>query len=592
MEQQRHSSVKVFNGGMNNVLFSNMIASNEAQYLQNNDLQKGLLFGKKEPINYLHINKPYIFQFSDILFRYSAYRSNVLFDNKYYWADKANTRKVLPNGEEINLGIKAPIRQLKVKQKGIGNHKGKLRYTYTFYDNRHGIESSPAPLSEEINAEGVNIHLSHFQLPPTDNITHYRVYRIGGYLTQFSLIKELPITEHSMIDNYDDAHIDGRELLTLRSGVPPYGLENLIEYGGRLYGSVGSKLYYSAIGMPDNWYIFDFIPFSDIIVGIAKTQSGLIVIGDNWATALIGSDPTNFKLRTLSNSIGCVGKESIGLIKGDAIWLSNKGIVISNGYDIKLLTNDRVYINSSLSPLDSLIVNEKYYLILGEPFKPNHDLYPNDYLFPNTMPYTNTSIMEIDFTKGRGYALQYIELENTKTYRSLSNINGFVSIISQGIDSDFDKFRVSSFIDTDTIYVETLFTPEDDLYPSNTLYPKNVLSFEYKDNFSLLEGVYLSPAFDEGFPTILKEYEKVRIQYKGDIKVFIWITNTYPEKPYNFREMGEPIISDKASSYDKEDTLEIGIPNNYDKGYSICFGIIFKGYVKGIEWNYQIRNNN
>ena len=597
MQNLRVSEIIEFSGGINTVVAPYLIAPNEATHLANSDVRRGALWSRRSPLFKQDMGYPYFYEFQGTVYQFPVNRYSTEFDRKWYWANGFQTRKVLPDGTELPLGLDAPTRMLSAVAEDAGPHHGDYKYTYTYYDNDHGVESAPAPLTRYINANENNIRLYDFEPPVEPSVTHYRLYRIGGYYPFFALVAEIPVTDVEYTDKLDDTQIDGRELQTLRNGKPPFGLKFLTEYNGRMYGGVGNKLYFSALGNPDSWYIFDWIPMQDTITGIAKAPGGLLVMGKTWTAALKGNQPTDFRLKNLSNVIGCKNHFSISYIEGNAIWISDRGLVSSNGYNVELLTRDKVEEVSGLLPTGACSVNDVYYMSFRPELYPKYTLFPGDDLYPagtSGVSGVDQGILIMDFKRGRGYSYQVLDIPNITMVglldgnvgliHGLANEAGFPVCDNDGFPNCFHTLSCSgyelAYLDKHKEYQVTWFSPLHDLYPHNFLYPMDVIGFGWEFINNSLPLSYISPMFVENSPTTLKEYDKVRITFRGVFNVQVVFDND--------RVVVDTMIASLNEKHN--DFAIIGIPNADDKSYSIKFIISGLGVIRGIQWTWQSRS--
>jgi len=577
MRGLQYDEILDFSGGMHTVKAPHLISKNECVYIQNCDIRDSELKSMNEPLPLIDMELPYFYEFKSKLYQYGDWRSNVLWDNTWYWSDGASIGKVLPDGTELELGINSPVVAPDLDTSRDGRLQGTYKYCYTYYDNNHGIESAPSPLTEYVEVDMKKITINNFSDPLEDNVTHYRIYRIGGLLPYFALVDEIPISQKEYIDFKDDTQIDGRELQTLRCNKPPFGIYYLTEYNGRLFGAEGSKLYFSAKGNPDSWYVYDWLPFPDVITGIAKTPGGLLVMGRHWTYSLMGNDPRSFTLNSVSNIIGCKHCNSIAYINDKAVWLSDKGIAVSNGFSIELITQAKIEQVSDFDPLGAFSTNDRYFLAIRSALVPKETLYPSESLFPLTskgVSDVEQGVIMIDFKRGNGYSYQVYAYP---TIAYISNFRGEVAI-SMSRDEEPHKDYVLAFMFENKAYREIYFTPSNYLYPSETLYPRNLLSYGDVSSDKPMLVKYISPVFDQGSESTLKEYDKVRVVANGDFTIEIIFNNNVVVNTYTI-----------SSDIFKQHIL--GIPNIFDKSNYIRFKIEGYGTIKSIQWSYVIRDN-
>ncbi len=584
-----------FTGGINTVTAPYLIAKNEATALVNVDIRRGGLVSASSLLKYQDLSHKYWFQFIGKVYQYDALRSNVIWNNTWYWADGAKTGKKLPNEYDMSLGIDTPTQVPKLTEETTiseGHLTGTLRYCYTFYDSVHGVESAPSPLSAYMTVENSAIKIDNLEAVPT-NADSYRLYRIGGYLPYFQLVAE--ITSDTYIDNLDETEIDGRKLQTIRNGPPPSGINYFTELGGRLYGATGNRLYYSALGNPDSWYVYDYILFKDTIFGIAKTPAGLLVMGNTWTAVLEGNQPNNFRLRMLSEELGCKGHSSIAYIGNYAIWLSGHGIVRSNGFSIELITKNKIEKVSDIDPISAATLNSVYYLAYAPGLYPSNTLYPSDELYPQRVrgtSYIDQGVIQVDFKRGRGFSYHIRDIFDIAY---LGIVNGEVMVTwgdadihafecdHTGFESCDSFLRCSgyelAYLDKRDIVVDQMLTPSNDLWPSNRLFPTTYINTDVELISKSAPLFYISPILIDGSYNTLKEYDKVRVIFRGIFNVQVLFDNN--------RVIQERVIVSLGE--DMNDCTILGIPNSDNKACSIRFIISGVGVIHSIQYSFKYR---
>ena len=595
MQSLRPSEIALFTGGVDTVEADYMLHSSESISLVNVDIREGTLRSRPTPLYLEGVSYPYFYEFNGIVHSFPSYRYNVIWDNKWYWTDGAHTGKVLPNGAEKPLGLPTPAKALTITADGDGPHTGLFKYTYTFYDTETGTESAPAPLPGYLEAVNKRIKLEGFEDCPI-GADAYRIYRIGGFLPGFFSVKQIPGTSFDFLDDIDDLSIEGSELQTMRNGPPPSGISYFTELNGRMYGAAGNKLYYSALGNPDSWYIYNWILMPSNVRGIAKTPGGLLIMGDDWTKLLRGTQPENFVLKEVSNAVGCVDGSSIAYIGDQAIWLAKEGLITSNGYALNQLTANKVEEMKGLQPVSATTLDQVYYLLFKPYLMPSETLYPSDDLIPQGVQGTtgiDRGIVMVDFKRGRGYSLSYILFDNM---HSIGLHRGeLMAVIGSGDDEAFPECDTVGFPDClefmecssytlnylDRLKRRTIryFTPRNDLYPFDLLYPTTVIGDYWWLLSTAAQLTYISPLFIDGTRATLKEYDKVRIVFKGVFRVRILFDNDRVVQDVNILSIDESTT----------DFVLIGIPNTDDKANSIRFIIEGIGAVESVQYTYKFR---
>ena len=572
MTPLRVSELNAFSGGMNNVTAPYLIAPDESTLLINVDVRRGAMWSVPRIVKHSDVQFPYFFQFDAEIYQYEDWRANVIWDNKWYWTDGLKTGKVLADGTELPLGIDTPLTKPLGVVEGVvgdGPHAGDFKYAYTFYNNDTGTESAPSPLTNYIKPDEQNITMSNFEaLPP--EATHYRIYRIGGYLPYFMLVDMILPAALPYTDSIDDTQIDGRQLQTLRNGPPPPGLHYFTEMNGRMYGAVGNILYFSALGNPDSWYIYDIIPCKDSIRGIAKVPGGLLILGYTWCNILKGNDPTNFVLKVVSDKVGIIDAASLSYVDQVAIWLSNHGIVMSDGYTVKQLTADKVENLEGIYPIGAITMNNVYYMAFKPFLFPEDSLFPSNGLYPDSPQGTgglSEGVIVIDFKRGNGYSYKLLDYPNVMY---LDTLDGEIGVITGTPDQHALDCDGSGFPDCDAFMLcgsyELGYVGKYDIDLITELHRWATLD-------------YISPLLVDGSTTTLKEYDKVRISYKGKFTITIMFDN---DRVLAVREL------DFTEGFQFEDVI-IGIPNSDNTANSIRFRVTGVGVIKGIQYSWKPR---
>ena len=566
-----------FTGGMHTVKAPHMIAQSECRAMINVDIRQGSLLSIPQPRNLEQGLASHFIQFNGSLYYYDDFRSNAILNNNLYWANGVDSGKIMWDGRELSLGIPTPSHECDITATnvGAGEHTGDFKYTYTFYDTSTGAESAPAPLPPYLTVDGDDIIVSGMEALPTE-ADRYRIYRIGGYLPRFTMVAEIENTETPYTDKLDDTEIDGRLMYTLRSGAPIAGVDNFVELGGRLYGSVGSKVYFSALGNPDAWYASDFFTMPTDITGMAKSPAGLLVMGKAFIYLLVGNQPSNFQLKVISSILGCESKKSIAYLGENAIWLGEDGIYTSNGYNIINLTGNKIKDIADIMPTSAMVVNEVYYLHYKPQLTPSEELFPSDTLYPAGALGVNEiedGIITIDFKRGNGYSYEILD---------------FQGLASIGV-KDGNPHCITSI--ANVIFLSCEDPIECDEYLQCSQYDLNLLGDRHYDDFAKLN--YVSPQFIDGSFSTLKQYEKVRINGIGKFNIKVIFSNgeIAVESDVNIRadESIEELLTGEEISFDRDSVFIIGIPNNNNNSYSIGFIIEGVGIIKSIQYSWKPR---
>jgi len=343
----------------------------------------------------------------------------------------------------------------------------KLKYipeiAFTYYNSLTGVESIPTFDASVYNQTTNTISWSFIASAPAE-ATELRIYHRGYATGTFSLIASVATTATSYIMPLTaDIPVDGKVLDSYSNTVSPTNLRYLAVAYARLFAAKDTKLYFSEIADFGYWPANNFLEMDDTITGIAAVYSGLIVMTQFRIYIVTGTTEANFAITQISGTIGCVSHYSIAYLDGSAIWLSNEGLMISNGGRIE---------NFSYSKLGDM-----QEFRVGDTFQPSFGLtYRNKYYlaFANTDGYGANAILVVDKTEGISFSVL-------------------------------------------TSYGESLALAEGGLY--------SVLGTELFKAFNgtakALE--YKSGALVDGSITIVKLYNSVYVSYSGDITIEFFI---------------------------------------------------------------------
>lgn len=235
------------------------------------------------------------------------------------------------------------------------------QYCYTFYNIDDGTESAPSPVSEELSILTNSVYISDLKTT-LESATHIRIYRLGGDLSNFTLVDELALGTETYTDTKPDIDIADSELLTTQGlRKPPEDMNYLTEYSSTLFGAVDNTLWFSDSGLVDKWSKYNYIDFPDTITGLGATQNGLLVFSKNQTHIIIGTTIDNFAKILMHNSQGCVAHLTIQYVNNVLIWQSLDGICVSNGSSIELISETKLG-KLDLSPIASAVYDTEYYL--------------------------------------------------------------------------------------------------------------------------------------------------------------------------------------------------------------------------------------
>ena len=237
---------------------------------------------------------------------------------------------------------------------------GTYQYVLTYYNSADGSESAPSPLTGEQTIGRGYVELIELASSADPQVDKKRLYRIGGTLTDFTLVAELARTTTTYIDKLSDTEIDGRILDSVHNSEAPVGLAYLVESYGIFFGAIGDSLYYSRKGYPNAWPEANYIDFEAVITGIGSVANGIIVFTRYKSWVITGTSTTTFVRYPLGGDQGCVSHQSIQQLKGSIIWMSTDGVCTTSGSEALVLSKDKLG-KQSLEIENAVVYDEVYY---------------------------------------------------------------------------------------------------------------------------------------------------------------------------------------------------------------------------------------
>lgn len=247
----------------------------------------------------------------------------------------------------------------------FGPLSGTYTYVYTYYNSLIGVESAPSPVSAEAQVDAGKIQLTGLQRSTDPQVDKKIIYRVGGQLAKFTEVARIANTELAYLDQTKDVDLAGDILESTNYFPPAAGLQYLTEAYAMLFGTVGSKLYYTPIGLPNAWPGDYFIECVETITGIGVAANGLFVFTKTGTIIVSGTGPTSLAKSPLSKTQGCISHYSIVSQDGVVYWASTDGICASSGGRPQVITRPKLG-KARLKPVQAVTIDEVYYLLQDE----------------------------------------------------------------------------------------------------------------------------------------------------------------------------------------------------------------------------------
>ncbi len=341
-------------------------------------------------------------------------------------------------------------------------------YTYTMaYVNDTGSQSDLMASSQSIDVDmgavKVEIPQSVIDGIPTDGeLILFRTMGMGGqYYEVIRWDATTAVTEY--IDNTHDIDL-GLPPTNWGGNPPPDGLQYLIEHRGRLYGTVGNRVYFSEYGDPHNWPTINYLVVPETVTGLASSGNGIIVFAGGRIDVILGLDIDNYQLRPVSGSVGCEYYKTIQSTSKGVIFMGEGAIYSTDGTSVINLSEDKVGRSlKALRDIDFRDITSSVY---------SNDLY---------MIATEDTMIVMDLIRGiKFYSITDNSFDG-QGYTSINENNGNIYGHKGGVTYSLNKSNLPA-----------------------------LLEFKSGDIIS-------------GTVTNLKEYDKTRIVYQGSFEVWVYL---------------------------------------------------------------------
>lgn len=351
-----------FENGLNTREAEELIHSTECVIANNVSLDSGQLVSAKGPGDAYTSYETAAFFASQIdkLLPNGNIRDYLEYQSKVYYTDGATAKKIIAD-VTYDLGIEqpsaAPVTTLNTSD---GKLTGTLQYVYTYYNVTDGTESQPSPISPELVADKSSVSLT--LVPSTDpQVSHIKIYRIGGSFTKFIEVKEVANIQGTQTDNLIDSKVFGKNLSSKTNGKPIVGLRYLVQSRQTFFAAKDAKLYFTRdIGNPNYWPETSYIDFKENITGLAVVNQGLLVFTKHETHIVIGSNSSTFVTHLISRTQGCLSNASIVNSSSSVIFISNDGICVTSGSSITVLTKHKLG-KQLFEVTSAVLLDEVYY---------------------------------------------------------------------------------------------------------------------------------------------------------------------------------------------------------------------------------------
>lgn len=237
-----------------------------------------------------------------------------------------------------------------------------FQYTMTYYNSNDDIESAPMDPTKETPLDTTKkVELSKLPVSTDPQVNKKRIYRIGGNLTEFSLIAEIDNIDTTYEDLVADV-VEGKILDSTTNFEMPFNAQYIVEAYEIVFAAVGSELIFSDIGQPNYWPTENSISFPKDITGILPCSAGILVFTIGRAWLISGTTPAQFTRLDVDGNQGCIAHRSCQTIKGIPYWLSRDGLCVYRAGITEVISKSRIG-KTTVDIKQTALYDEQYHIL-------------------------------------------------------------------------------------------------------------------------------------------------------------------------------------------------------------------------------------
>lgn len=214
-------------------------------------------------------------------------------------------------------------------------------YVFTWVSS-FGEESAPSPASAVVNWKpGQTVTVSGFPAIPAGRaITKMRLYRSisSSNVAHLYLVAERDAATGNWSDAVPDSQL-GEALPSLNWTPPVSTLQGMVALpNGIMAAFDGRELYFSEPWIPHAWPSIYKLTVDAQIVGLAATESALVVMTSGKPYLVQGTAPDSMSMMQLDVNLPCISAKSIVDLGYAVVYASYDGLVSVAGGSAKLVT--------------------------------------------------------------------------------------------------------------------------------------------------------------------------------------------------------------------------------------------------------------
>jgi hypothetical protein len=280
------------------------------------------------------------------------------YKNIAYWLRQNSNALIRSDGTYYGAsGISAPAAAPTLAAGAAGDiPAANFIGVYTFYNAATNVESNPSPASAiYTHAGSLKINWSGIGVSTNSQVGARRLYRVLPNQTgEYYFVAQIDNNVATTFTGDNVLVQDLGEAVSFSNGLPPSGLHFGTVWKERFFASDKVDVFYSELGQIENFdeeSIISVFPDDGHEIRSVYAYGDRLIIGKtNKVHYLVGTDPDNFGLLTLSDRHGCASHHSMQSAEGQLFWLGLDNVYRSDGNSVIGLAS--VKLQTILSLLD------------------------------------------------------------------------------------------------------------------------------------------------------------------------------------------------------------------------------------------------
>lgn len=249
-----------------------------------------------------------------------------------------------------DAGIAAPSVKPTLADGGAGTLTPAASYfgVYTFYNSDTGAESNPSPVSTVLALGNLkDIDWSAIGVSTNGQVNARRLYRtLPDQQGQYFFVAQINDNLTTTYSGDQVAQSDLGDPASFSNGLPPSPLSFHALFKERLWATDEVDLFFSEIGRPESFdpesVITVFKDDGHKIRGLHAFGERLMIGKTNAIRMLIGSDPSDFQIQTLTDRHGCTSHYSMKNAEGFFYWFGGDDVYGSDGVSVESISDPKV----------------------------------------------------------------------------------------------------------------------------------------------------------------------------------------------------------------------------------------------------------